>query len=77
MSEIFQRILGLVARQGVLIPDHGYDELAADGILVKDILEGARGAPRSKSTPPITRGRARLSCKRTTRASPSMLYEVS
>jgi len=39
-SEIFPRILGLVARQEVMISDHGYNELSADGILVADILEG-------------------------------------
>ncbi len=40
MSEIFRRILELVARREVLISDHGYDELAEESILVRDILAG-------------------------------------
>ena len=42
MSEVFHRILDLVARREVLISDHGYDELAADGILIRDVYEGVR-----------------------------------
>ena len=41
-SEIFLRVLELIARREVLISDHGYDESAADGILVTDVLEGVR-----------------------------------
>lgn len=40
MSDIFHRILDLVARREVVISDHGYDELASDGILVRDVYEG-------------------------------------
>jgi uncharacterized protein DUF4258 len=40
-SEIFDRILELVACREVVVSDHGYDELAADGILVKEVLAGA------------------------------------
>jgi len=42
MSEIFRRILDLVDRREVLISDHGYDELAADGILIRDIHAGVQ-----------------------------------
>ena len=44
MSEILGRIHVLVARRGVLISEHGYDELVADAILVTDVYEGVRDA---------------------------------
>ena len=40
MSDILDRILALIARREVVISDHGYEELAADGILVRDIHAG-------------------------------------
>ncbi len=39
MSEIFRRILDLAASREIVISDHGYDELAADGILVRDVYD--------------------------------------
>jgi hypothetical protein len=40
VSKTLERILDLVGRREVLISSHGYDELASDGILVKDIVAG-------------------------------------
>jgi len=44
MSQTFPRICELVARREVQISDHGYDELADDGIFIQDILEGVATA---------------------------------
>jgi hypothetical protein len=38
MNEIFEKILNLISLGEIIISDHGYDELAEDGILVKDIM---------------------------------------
>ena len=40
MRETFERILELIARREVRISEHGYDELAQDGILAREILAG-------------------------------------
>lgn len=42
MSQTFQVIRELVARREVRISAHGYDELAADAIPVRDIVAGVK-----------------------------------
>ena len=42
MSQTFQVIRELVARREVKISAHGYDEVAAEDILVRDIVAGVQ-----------------------------------
>ena len=56
MSQTLQAVLELVARQEVVVSDHGYDELAADDILVQDILTGANEATVIEDYPTYYKG---------------------
>lgn len=41
MSDTFKRILELITIGEVRISNHGYDELAEDGLLAREIVSGA------------------------------------
>jgi hypothetical protein len=40
MSRTWQQVVELVQRGEIRVSAHGYDELAADGILVRDVISG-------------------------------------
>ena len=42
MSKTFQMVIELISKGEIKISDHGYDELAEDDILIKDIVAGAK-----------------------------------
>ncbi len=44
MSQVFQQVLDLIEQGEVKISAHGYDELAEDDILVRDVVTGVRKA---------------------------------
>lgn len=44
MSETLARILVLIERGQVQVSDHGYNELAADGIFARDMVVGVADA---------------------------------
>jgi len=56
MSETFQSIQELVRRREVRISSHGYDELAADGILATDVIAGVADAKVLEDYPDYPKG---------------------
>ncbi len=56
MSETLERILELVDRRQILISSHGYDELAADGILVRDLVTAIAKAVMIEDYPDYHKG---------------------
>lgn len=56
MSATLARIKTLIARGEVKVSDHGYDELSADGILVRDLIDGVPDAEMLEDYPDYPKG---------------------
>jgi hypothetical protein len=56
VSEIFTRVVALLDSNEVRISEHGYDELADDGITVQDVLDGAKNATVVEDYPDFPKG---------------------
>lgn len=56
MNNTIQMVLDLVERREIKISSHGYDELAEDGILVKDIIAGIKDAKVIEDYPNYPKG---------------------
>ena len=56
MSQTLQTVIALVAQRDVKISDHGYDELAQDGILAREAVAGVPEAVVLEDYPDYPKG---------------------
>jgi len=56
MSSTFERVRDLVALGEVRVSEHGYDELAADSLLAREIVEGVADAAVVEDYPDYGKG---------------------
>ena len=56
MTETLRRVVELIRAGQVLISAHGYDELADDGILAAEVIEGAATAMVVEDYPEYAKG---------------------
>jgi hypothetical protein len=56
MSMMLDQIKTLVARGEIRISDHGYDELAADNLLARDVVSGVPAAELVEDYPDFPKG---------------------
>lgn len=56
MSQTLRQIIALAERREIKISDHGYDELAHDGIYVRDIVSSLSDAELLEDYPDFPKG---------------------
>ena len=56
MSQALEQVRALVARGEVRVSDHGYEELAADRVFVRDLIDGLAGAVVVEDYPDYPKG---------------------
>jgi len=56
MSSTLEQIRTLIAKGEVRVSDHGYDELAADRLLVRDVVKGIASAELVEDYPRFPKG---------------------
>lgn len=60
MSELLEAIIDLVSTGHVRISDHGYDEIAADGLLAREVVDGVKNAVIVEEYPDYPKGKCVL-----------------
>ena len=56
MTDTSQQVVDLVAKGEVRVSEHGYDELAADGILLRDLVASVASAELVEDYPAFAKG---------------------
>jgi hypothetical protein len=64
MSGMLAQIQSLIREGAVRVSDHGYDELAADAISVRDVIAGLPGAVAVEEYPEFPKGPCLLALQR-------------
>ena len=70
MNELFRQILRLVEGGEVKISDHGYDEMAADGLYVRDVIGSVLDAVVIEEYPDYAKGPCVLVLQKDRRGEP-------